>query len=103
MVMFVWGADLFFRLARPPVNSMEVFVVGKQWMWKVQHPEGVREINEGLRRIAAARNVTYVDIYTPFAVEGCVLDPATTYDDLHLNGTGYARWRDIIASLVLSP
>jgi cytochrome c oxidase subunit 2 len=46
MVMFFWGADLFYRLARPPVDSMEVFVVGKQWMWKVQHPEGKREINE---------------------------------------------------------
>lgn len=46
MVMFVWGADVFFRIARPPADSMEVFVVGKQWMWKVQHPEGVREINE---------------------------------------------------------
>jgi cytochrome c oxidase subunit 2 len=46
MVMFVWGADLFFRIARPPADSMEVFVVGKQWMWKVQHPEGVREVNE---------------------------------------------------------
>jgi cytochrome c oxidase subunit 2 len=46
LVMFVWGADLYFRIARPPADSMEVFVVGKQWMWKVQHPEGVREINE---------------------------------------------------------
>jgi cytochrome c oxidase subunit 2 len=46
MIMFEWGADLFFRLARPPADSMEVFAVGKQWMWKVQHPEGVREINE---------------------------------------------------------
>jgi len=46
LVMFGWGADLFFRLARPPVNAMEIFVVGKQWMWKIQHPEGVREINE---------------------------------------------------------
>jgi cytochrome c oxidase subunit 2 len=45
IVMFVWGADLFFRLARPPADAMEIFVVGKQWMWKVQHPEGVREIN----------------------------------------------------------
>jgi cytochrome c oxidase subunit 2 len=45
MVIFVWGADLFFRLARPPRDAMEVFAVGKQWMWKVQHPEGVREIN----------------------------------------------------------
>src|SRR6187431_963766 len=46
LVMFGWGASLFFRLATPPANSMEIFVVGKQWMWKVQHPEGVREINE---------------------------------------------------------
>jgi cytochrome c oxidase subunit 2 len=46
MVMFGWGASLFFRLATPPANAMEIFVVGKQWMWKVQHPEGVREINE---------------------------------------------------------
>ena len=46
MVMFGWGASLFFRLASPPANAMELFVVGKQWMWKVQHPEGVREINE---------------------------------------------------------
>ena len=46
MVMFAWGASLFFRLATPPANAMELFVVGKQWMWKVQHPEGVREINE---------------------------------------------------------
>src|SRR6188474_1558630 len=46
MIMFVWGADLFFRLSRPPVDAMEIYAVGKQWMWKVQHPEGVREINE---------------------------------------------------------
>jgi cytochrome c oxidase subunit 2 len=46
MVMFVWGADLFFRLAKSPANAMDVYVVGKQWMWKIQHPEGVREINE---------------------------------------------------------
>lgn len=46
MVMFAWGASLFFKLASPPANAMDIFVVGKQWMWKVQHPEGVREINE---------------------------------------------------------
>ena len=46
IVMFVWGADLFFRLSRPPADAMEIYVVGKRWMWKVQHPEGVREINE---------------------------------------------------------
>jgi len=44
--MFVWGAQVFFTLAKPPADAMDVFVVGKQWMWKAQHPEGVREINE---------------------------------------------------------
>jgi cytochrome c oxidase subunit 2 len=46
MVMFAWGAIVYFKAYRPPQNSMEVYVVGKQWMWKFQHPEGVREINE---------------------------------------------------------
>ena len=55
MVMFVWGADLFYRLARPPADSMDIFVVGKQWMWKVQHPAGVREINQ--MHVPIGRNV----------------------------------------------
>ena len=46
MIMFVWGADLFFRLSRPPADALDFYVVGKQWMWKVQHPSGVREINQ---------------------------------------------------------
>lgn len=45
IVCFVWGAQLFISAARPPVNSEHVYVVGKQWMWKIQHPEGPREIN----------------------------------------------------------
>ena len=55
LVMFFWGADLFFRLARPPVDSMEMFVVGKQWMWKIQHPDGTREINE--MHVPIGRNI----------------------------------------------
>jgi cytochrome c oxidase subunit 2 len=46
MVMFVWGALVFFDLYRSPANAMEIYVVGKQWMWKVQHMEGQREINQ---------------------------------------------------------
>ena len=46
MGMFAWGAKIFFDLTRPPAGAMEVFVVGKQWMWKVQHMSGQREINE---------------------------------------------------------
>jgi cytochrome c oxidase subunit 2 len=55
LVMFFWGADLAFRLSRPPVDSMEIFVVGKQWMWKIQHPDGTREINR--MHVPAGRNI----------------------------------------------
>jgi len=46
MVMFGWGATLFFHMRQPPAESMQIYAVGKQWMWKFQHPEGQREINE---------------------------------------------------------
>jgi cytochrome c oxidase subunit 2 len=45
MVMFAWGAVIFMQYSRPPANAMEISVIGKQWMWKVQHPDGQREIN----------------------------------------------------------
>ena len=46
MMMFVWGAIVYMQEVRPPANAMEIFVVGKQWMWKFQHQEGQREINQ---------------------------------------------------------
>jgi len=46
MVMFVWGASVFFRQSRPPDNAHQIFVVAKRWMWKMQHMEGQREIDE---------------------------------------------------------
>jgi cytochrome c oxidase subunit 2 len=46
LVMFGWGAKVYFDNFVPPEGAMEVYVVGKQWMWKLQHPEGQREINE---------------------------------------------------------
>jgi cytochrome c oxidase subunit II len=46
MVMFTWGASIFFNESRPPADAMQIYVVGKQWMWKLQHREGQHEINE---------------------------------------------------------
>src|SRR2546421_1194325 len=46
MSMFAWGAQLYFQMYRPPQNAAEIYVVGKQWMWKIQHSTGQREINE---------------------------------------------------------
>ncbi len=46
MVMFVWGTSVYFALAKPPAEAMEVYIVGKRWMWKAQHLTGHREINQ---------------------------------------------------------
>ena len=46
MLMFVWGAIIYMQERRPPADSMEIFAVGKQWMWKFQHAEGQREIDQ---------------------------------------------------------
>lgn len=46
MCFYVWGAQNYFQVERPPPNALNIDVVGKQWMWKVQHPEGNREIDE---------------------------------------------------------
>ncbi len=45
MAMFWWGADMFVRYHKPPDNPIEVNVVAKQWMWKLGHESGPREIN----------------------------------------------------------
>lgn len=46
MVMFFWSANIYLKIRRPPDDALQVFVVAKQWMWKLQHMEGRREINE---------------------------------------------------------
>lgn len=43
---FAWAAIDFAALHRPPPGAMPVFVVAKQWMWKLEHQNGRREINE---------------------------------------------------------
>ena len=46
LVVFALGAGVFFRMYNAPANAIDIHVVGKQWMWKIQHPQGKREINE---------------------------------------------------------
>jgi len=46
MFIFVWGAKLYYQMYTAPKDALEIFVTGKQWMWRAQHPDGQREINE---------------------------------------------------------
>ena len=55
LVIYIWAAALYFRMERPPAESMQIYVVGKQWMWKIQHPTGQREINQ--LHIPVGRNI----------------------------------------------
>ncbi len=73
MGFFVWGAAIYYRLKTPPSDgdSLEVNVIGKQWMWNVQHPEGKRELNElhvplgrTVRLVMTSQDVIH-DFYVP--------------------------------------
>ncbi|MEM9290910.1 MAG: cytochrome c oxidase subunit II [Acidobacteriota bacterium] len=44
--LFAWGTKVFIHASKPPADAVEYFAVGKQWMWKFQHPNGYREIND---------------------------------------------------------
>lgn len=46
MTIFLGGAIIYFNQYTPPDDAMEIYIVGKQWMWKAQHQTGQREINE---------------------------------------------------------
>lgn len=46
LIFFVWGARLFVISKNPPPDSMTIQAVGRQWMWKYQHPTGQSEIND---------------------------------------------------------
>lgn len=46
LIFFGWGARLYYNYDEPPRNALEIFVTAKQWMWKVEHSNGRREINE---------------------------------------------------------
>jgi cytochrome c oxidase subunit 2 len=44
--MFAWGAVIYVNFRTAPKNTIDIYVVGKQWMWKLQQPNGRKEINE---------------------------------------------------------
>jgi cytochrome c oxidase subunit 2 len=44
--MFAWGAQVYFDLQSVPRDAMEINVIGKQWMWRIQHADGRRELNQ---------------------------------------------------------
>jgi cytochrome c oxidase subunit 2 len=70
LVMFVWGSVLYFRIYTPPPNAMNIYVVGKQWMWKAEHPGGQHEINSLHVPINQPVQITLIsqDVFHSFSI-----------------------------------
>jgi cytochrome c oxidase subunit II len=98
MTIFLGGAIIFYQQYRMPPDGMEISVVGKQWMWKLQHATGQREINE--LHIPVNRNIKLTmttedvlhDFYVPaFRTKADVVPGRYTY--LWFNATTPGRYR----------
>src|SRR5271168_114949 len=70
MVTFVWGALLYFRNYNPRTNAMNIYIVGKQWMWKAEHPGGQHEIDALHVPINRAVQLTMIsqDVFHSFSI-----------------------------------
>jgi cytochrome c oxidase subunit 2 len=84
LALFVWGAQLYLNLANAPRDAMPIYVVAKQWMWKVQHLGGQREINElhipvgrAVRLIMSSQDVIHSFFIPEFRIKHDVL-PGTS-------------------------
>jgi cytochrome c oxidase subunit II len=76
LMLFVWGAALYIWLYQVPPGDEEIYVVGKQWMWKVEHPGGQREIdalhvpvNKTIRVVMASEDVIHSFFVPAFRVK----------------------------------
>ena len=98
LVMFAWGAQLFFAAQQPPKDAIEIFVTGKQWMWKIQYPEGGREIdslhvpvNTPVKLTMASEDVIHSFSIPAFRVRHDVIPGH--YDSLWFTATKPGRYR----------
>lgn len=70
MAMFGWGAVIYVDYRHTPSDTLDVYVIGKQWMWKLEQPNGRREINE--LHVPVNRNVRLIlaseDVIHDFSV-----------------------------------
>jgi cytochrome c oxidase subunit 2 len=95
MVIFAWGAIVYFKERTPPADSTEVYVVAKQWMWKLEHAEGQREINElhvpvgrDVKLIMTSQDVIHSFFIPAFRVKQDVLPGRYTVEWFHPTKAG---------------
>lgn len=76
LVGFVWGAVVYIWLYQSPTGDLEVYIVGKQWMWKMEHPGGQREIDalhvpvgKTIRLVLASQDVIHSFFVPAFRIK----------------------------------
>jgi cytochrome c oxidase subunit II len=86
MFMFAWGAKIYLQEYTTPNDATDIYVVGKQWMWKFQHPEGQREIDElhlpvgrKIRFVMASEDVVHSFFIPAFRMKEDVVPGADRY------------------------
>jgi cytochrome c oxidase subunit 2 len=95
MIFFAWGSLIYFQEARPPRGAMEVYAVGKQWMWKFEHEGGQREINQlhvplgrDVKMIMSSQDVIHSFYVPAFRIKADVLPGRYTMTWFHPTETG---------------
>src|SRR6516162_4774557 len=95
MIFFAWGALIYFQQARPPRGAMEVYAVGKQWMWKFEHETGQREIdtlhvpvNRDVKMIMSSQDTIHSFYVPAFRIKADVLPGRFTSTWFHATKTG---------------
>ncbi|HUN94953.1 MAG TPA: cytochrome c oxidase subunit II [Bradyrhizobium sp.] len=98
LVLFVWGAQIYLWLFKPPPADEDVYVVGKQWMWKVEHPGGQREIdalhvpvNKTIRLVMASEDVIHSFFVPAFRIKHDVVPGTLETIWFKANKTGVFR------------
>ena len=99
MIIFVWGAKLYFDIYRNPTDAVDVYVTAKQWMWRFQHADGRREINElhvpvgrKIKLILASEDVIHSFFVPAFRIKTDVVPGPGRYITLWFQPTQPGRY-----------
>ena len=98
LILFVYGATMYIWLYNPPPADEEIYVVGKRWMWKVEHPGGQREIDalhvpidKTIRLVLASEDVIHSFFVPAFRIKHDVVPGALETIWFKANKTGTFR------------
>jgi cytochrome c oxidase subunit 2 len=69
--LFIWGSRIYLDDFQPPKDALKIYIVAKQWMWKVEHAGGQREIdalhvpvNKAVELVLTSQDVIH-DFFVP--------------------------------------